>query len=72
MVLQKETYTKEVPFLLRCLNFHTSATKSWSQVAGLRIGAHRERSSFGLFIVLLQHLLGRAEGRHKEPQPVAQ
>jgi len=32
-----------------CLNFHTLATKSWSQVAGLRVGANRKRSEFGLF-----------------------
>jgi len=49
MVLQKEMYMKEVPFLPCCLNFHTLATKSWSQVAGLRVGANRKRSEFGLF-----------------------
>ena len=72
MVLQKETYTKEVPFLPCCLNFHTLATKSWNQVAGLRVGANRKRSEFGLFIVLFQHLLEGAEGRHKKPKPLAQ
>ena len=54
------------------LNFHALATKSWSQVAGLRVGANRKRSEFGLLIVLFQHLLGGAEGRHKKPKPVAQ
>jgi hypothetical protein len=72
MVLQKETYMREVPFLPCSLNFHTLATKTWSQVAGLRVEANRKRSEFGLFIVLFQHLLGGAEGRHKTPKPVAQ
>jgi len=72
MVLQKEMYMKEVPFLPCCLNFHTLATKSWSQVAGLRVGANRKRIESSLFIVLFQHLLGGAEGRHKKPKPVAQ
>ena len=72
MVLKKETCMKVVPLLPCCLNFHTLGTKSSNQVAGLRVGANRKRSEFGLFIVLFQHLLGEAEGRHKKPKPVAQ